>query len=32
MDQDLTSAISELKKGYRLICIDSPLSSLVLDA
>jgi len=34
MDQDLTFAISEeaLEKGYRLICIGSPLSDRVLDA
>jgi len=33
MDQDLASAISdeELEKGYRLICIGSPLSEVVLD-
>jgi len=34
MDQDLAFAISdeELEKGYRLICIGSPLSDIVLDA
>jgi ferredoxin len=34
MDQDLAFAISdeELEKGYRLICIGSPLSDVVLDA
>ena len=34
MDQDLAFAISEeeLAKGYRLICIGSPLSDVVLDA
>ena len=34
MDQDLAFAISdeELEKGYRLICIGSPLSDCVLDA
>ena len=34
MDQDLAFAISdeELAKGYRLICIGSPLSDIVLDA
>ncbi len=34
IDQDLAFAISEdeLKRGYRLICIGSPLSDVVLDA
>jgi ferredoxin len=34
MDQDLAFAISdeELERGYRLICIGSPLSDIVLDA
>jgi ferredoxin len=34
IDQDLAFAISdeELEKGYRLICIGSPLSDVVLDA
>ncbi len=34
VDQDLAFAISdeELEKGYRLICIGSPLSDVVLDA
>ena len=34
IDQDLAFAISdeELAKGYRLICIGSPLSDVVLDA
>ncbi len=34
MDQDLAFAISdeELEKGYRLICIGSPLSDVALDA
>jgi ferredoxin len=34
MDQDLAFAISdeELERGYRLICIGSPLSDVVLDA
>ena len=34
MDQDLAFAISdeELEKGWRLICIGSPLSDCVLDA
>jgi ferredoxin len=34
MDQDLAFAISdeELEQGYRLICIGSPLSDVVLDA
>ena len=34
MDQDMAFAISdeELEKGYRLICIGSPLSDVVLDA
>ena len=34
IDQDLAFAISEeeLEKGYRLICIGSPLSDIVLDA
>jgi len=34
IDQDLAFAISdeELEKGYRLICIGSPLSAVVLDA
>jgi ferredoxin len=34
VDQDLAFAISdeELKQGYRLICIGSPLSDVVLDA
>jgi len=34
VDQDLAFAISEeeLEEGYRLICIGSPLSDVVLDA
>ena len=34
IDQDLAFAISDedLEKGYRLICIGSPLSDVVLDA
>ena len=34
IDQDLAFAISdeELEQGYRLICIGSPLSDVVLDA
>jgi ferredoxin len=34
IDQDLAFAISdeELEEGYRLICIGSPLSDVVLDA
>jgi ferredoxin len=34
IDQDMAFAISdeELEKGYRLICIGSPLSDVVLDA
>jgi ferredoxin len=34
VDQDLAFAISdeELEQGYRLICIGSPLSDVVLDA
>ena len=34
MDQNLAFAINaeELEKGYRLICIGSPLSDVVLDA
>ena len=34
MDRDLAFAISDedLQKGYRLICIGSPLSDCVLDA
>jgi ferredoxin len=34
IDQDLAFAISEeeLEKGYRLICIGSPLSDVMLDA
>lgn len=34
VDQDLAFAISdeELEQGYRLICIASPLSDIVLDA
>jgi ferredoxin len=34
IDQDLAFAISdeELKQGYRLICIGSPLSDVTLDA
>ena len=34
IDQDLAFAISDedLEKGYRLICIGSPLSAVVLDA
>ena len=34
IDQDMAFAISdeELKQGYRLICIGSPLSDIVLDA
>jgi ferredoxin len=34
MDQDMAFAISdeELEKGYRLICIGSPLSDVILDA
>jgi ferredoxin len=34
IDQDFTFSISddELEKGYRLICVRSPLSDVVLDA
>ncbi len=34
MDQDLAFALDDedLEKGYRLICIGSPLSDMVLDA